>query len=339
MKRVGIVGAKGYGGEELIRLLLGHPGVRLTYLADRLEKPEPITQSLPQFAGRVDLLCENYDAKTAAGRCDLVFLALPHKVSMTVAPGLAALGVKVIDLSADYRLRADVYAAHYKTPQSDPANLKKAVYGLPELYRQKIKKASFIANPGCYPTAAVLGIAPALSAGLVDADDIVIDAKSGATGAGKKADVAFSFTELYGDFKGYRFLEHQHAPEIDQQLSRLADRQVRVAFCPHLLPVRRGIYETIYLKAKKAVTLEKVHRVYAAFYKTEPFVRVRSAGTLPQLKHVVDTNFCDIGCVVGPDRRRLVIVSAIDNLLKGASGQAVQNMNLMFGLPETTALL
>jgi len=340
MLRVGIVGAKGFGGEELIKLLVKHPLLRLTYLADQLDKPEPITKSLPQFVGLVDLDCEDFNVKAAAERCDLVFLAVPHTVSLTLVPKLAAKNLKIVDLSADYRLRnTSVYEAYYKTPQKDIKNLRKAVYGLPELYRAKIQRASLIANPGCYPTAAVLGIAPALAAGIIDPQDIIIDAKSGVTGGGRKADFALSFSELYGDFKGYRFLRHQHAPEIDQELTRLAAKKIKVAFCPHLLPVRRGIYETIHLKARKALSLEKVHRLYAKFYQTEPFVRVRELGVLSQLKHVVETNFCDIGLCVGPDRKRLVVVSAIDNLLKGASGQAVQNMNLMCGFPESTSLL
>ena len=339
MLRVGIVGAKGYGGEELINLLVNHPQVRLTYLADQLKRPEPISESLPQFADRVDLDCEPFDARTCVERCDLVFLALPHTVSMQLAPALAAKGRKIVDLSADYRLRnTAVYTAYYKKTHKDLANLKKAVYGLPELYRAKIKKASFIANPGCYPTAAILGVVPGLIAGLIDPKDIIIDAKSGVTGAGRKATLEFSFNELHADFKGYRFLRHQHAPEIDQELSRVAVKKIKVVFCPHLLPVRRGILETIYLKTKKAVSLEKVHGVYKKFYKTEPFVRVRKMGVLPQLKHVVRTNFCDIGLVADPEQKRLVVVSTIDNLLKGASGQAVQNMNLMCGFPEATAL-
>ncbi len=340
MIRIGIVGAKGFGGEELIRLLVNHPHVRLTYLSDRVEAPEPITASLPQFTGRVDLDCEPFNAKKAAGRCDLVFLALPHTVSMTLASGLAVRGKKIVDLSADYRLHdVGVYAAYYKTAHKDRVNLKKAVYGLPELYREKIKKAAFIANPGCYPTAAILGIVPALVAGIVDPQDIIVDAKSGVTGAGKKAGFEFSFTQLDGDFRGYRFLRHQHAPEIDQELSQVAAQKIKVVFCPHLLPVRRGIYETIYLRLKRSVSPEKIHGVYKKFYKTEPFVRVRGLDTLPQLRHVVETNYCDIGLAVDAGQRRLIVVAAIDNLVKGASGQAVQNMNLMCGFPESTALL
>jgi len=340
MVRAGIIGAKGYGGEELVGILLNHPQVRLTYLADKLERPEPIGASLPQFAGRVGLDCEPFDAKTAVERCDVIFLALPHTVSMQLAPALAVRGRKIVDLSADYRLRnTAVYTAYYKQTHKDKANLKKAVYGLPELYRAKIKRATFIANPGCYPTAAILGIAPALATGIVDPQDIVIDAKSGVTGAGRKASLEFSFNELHADFKGYRFLCHQHAPEIDQELSRLAVKKIRAVFCPHLLPVRRGILETIYMKTKKAASLDTIHGLYKKFYKTEPFVRVRDKGVLPQLKHVVMTNFCDIGLAVDPALKRLVVVAAIDNLLKGASGQAVQNMNLMCGFPESMALL
>ncbi len=340
MLRIGIIGAKGFGGEELIRLLVNHPHVRLTYLSDLVKEPAPITESLPQFAGRVDLNCEPFDAKKAAERCDLAFLALPHTVSMTLAPQLAARGRKIVDLSADYRLHdVAVYAAYYKTSHKDKANLKRAVYGLPELYREKIKKAAFVANPGCYPTAAILGIVPALAAGIVDPQDIIIDAKSGVTGAGKKAGFEFSFTQLDGDFRGYRFIRHQHAPEIDQELSRVAAKKIKVVFCPHLLPVRRGIYETIYLRLKRSAAPEKIHGLYKKFYKTEPFVRVRGVDVLPQLRHVVETNYCDIGLAVDAGHRRLIVVAAIDNLVKGASGQAVQNMNLMCGFPESSALL
>ena len=246
----------------------------------------------------------------------------------------------IVDLSADYRFKdTSIYQHWYHEAHKDKKNLKKFIYGLPELYREKIKKARWVANPGCYPTAAILGIAPVLSLGLADQDSIIIDAKSGVTGAGKKVAMDYIFPEVNENFKGYKFNTHQHAPEIDQELSNVSSSRVNVTFCPHLLPLNRGIYETIYIKLKKAFEAVRIEEIYKKFYKNEPFVRVKTYGTLPQLKDVVDTNFCDIGMVVDPSKKLLIVVSVIDNLLKGASGQAVQNMNLMSGFNERTALL
>jgi N-acetyl-gamma-glutamyl-phosphate reductase len=338
--RVGVVGARGYTGEELIRLLVRHPYVRLTYLAATVEEPVPIEEVFPKFAGVVRLDCEKFDVARSAARCDLLFLALPHTASMDYVPQLAKKGLRIVDLSADYRLKdPKVYAAWYHKAHRDTGNLKRFVYGLPELQREKIAKASWVANPGCYPTAAVLAIAPVLAAGLAPREGIIIDAKSGVTGAGKKVAPAYLYPEVNENFKGYKFNAHQHSPEIEQELSRLADASVRVVFCPHLLPVNRGILETVYVPLTKAAAPEKILEVYKRFYKEEPFVRVRPLGVLPELKDVVGTNFCDIGIAADPVRKILVIVSVIDNLLKGASGQAVQNMNLMLGVDEKTSLL
>jgi N-acetyl-gamma-glutamyl-phosphate reductase len=340
MKRVGIVGARGYTGRELIRILLKHPAVRLTYLAATLDDPQPISRIFPEFVGQTDLACEKFTLTRAVKQCDLVFLALPHTVSLSVVPKLMARRLKVIDLSADYRIRnCGTYERWYHKAHTDLLNLKRSVYGLPELYRERIKKAVLVANPGCYPTAAILGCAPVLAAGCVDPKDIVIDAKSGVSGAGKKATLDYSLAELEGNFKGYKFAAHQHAPEIDQELTKLAASKVGVVFCPHLLPVSRGIFETIYLRMTKNMSLEKVHDLYRKFYKGETFVRVKPLGESPELKHVNQTNYCDIGLAMDASRRLLIVASAEDNLIKGASGQAVQNMNLMIGSPETTALL
>lgn len=341
MLRVGIIGASGYAGEELIKLLLRHPDVRLTYLSAKIEKAMPVAQMFAYLAGRLDLVCELPSVEEAAAKSDLVFLALPHTVSMEFVPALIKKNKKIIDLSADYRLSdTDVYAQWYHTAHKDEANLGNFVYGLPELYREKIKQSAMIANPGCYPTAAILGLAPVVVAGLVaEPDHIVIDAKSGVTGAGRKASLDFFFSEVNENFKGYKYNTHQHLPEINQELSKLASSKINVVFCPHLLPVNRGILETIYIKLNKAVDAEKIEQVYKNFYKTEPFVRIKGIGNLPELKDVVNTNFCDIGFVVDEARRFLVVVSVIDNLLKGASGQAVQNMNIMCGFQEKQSLL
>lgn len=340
MIKVGIVGARGYTGEELIKILIKHPSVRLTYLAATLEKAVDAAEIFPKFKGLIDLACENFSVDKAAAACDLLFLCLPHTISMDFVPALIKKGKKIVDLSADYRLKdIQAYREWYHKDHADAANIKKFIYGLPELYREKIKNTDCVANPGCYPTAAILGIAPMVASGIADGSSIIIDAKSGATGAGRKASADFFFSEVNENFKGYKFNVHQHSPEINQELSNLSDARIDVVFCPHLLPLNRGILETIYLKLNKAMDAEKIEEIYKKFYKAEPFVRVRGMGKLPELKDVVGTNFCDIGLVYDAAKKLLIVVSVIDNLLKGASGQAVENMNIMSGFPEGTALL
>lgn len=340
MKNVGVIGATGYAGEELIDLLLHHSNVKISYLAAKIEKPDKISNIFPRFKNRIDLMCAEPQLSEITSKCDLVFLALPHTQSMQLAAPLLKAGKIVIDLSADYRFGDfAVYEKFYKTSHTDKLNLKKAVYGLPELYREDIKKAHLIANPGCYPTAAILGITPALVSGLIDAEDIFIDAKSGVSGAGRKAVADFMFAELNSNFKAYKVNTHQHMPEIDQELSKISKKKIATNFVPHLLPINRGILETIYLKLKKSATSQDILDVYKRFYKKEPFVRVMDLGINPQLKDVVHTNFCDIGINADADKKVLIVISAIDNLVKGASGQAIQNMNIICGFPETQGLL
>jgi len=338
---IGIVGATGYAGEELIGILLKHPNVRISYLCAKIDKPKVISDIFPKFKGKIDLVCYQPDIKyTAGGESDLVFLALPHTVSMKFTPRLLSAGKRVIDLSADYRLKdASIYTQFYKTKHADRAHLKNAIYGLPELYRQDIKKARLIANPGCYPTCAILALAPLVATNSVDLNSIIIDAKSGVTGAGRKASIESFFSEINEDFKAYKVNAHQHMPEINQELSGLAGKKIKVVFVPHLLPLNRGILETIYVKKTQNTKRKTQNTVslYKKFYKKEPFVRIRGEGDLPQLKDVTGTNFCDIGIV--ESKEGIIIVTTIDNLLKGASGQAVQNMNIMYGFPEYTALL
>jgi N-acetyl-gamma-glutamyl-phosphate reductase len=277
--------------------------------------------------------------KETIKKCDLVFLALPHTESMNVAPKLLSAGLKVIDLSADYRLKKiQVYETWYGHKHTDTKNLSKAIYGLPELFRQKIKTADFIANPGCYPTAAILGLAPLISTRR-DIQSIVVDAKSGVSGAGRKPSVGLLLSEANENFKAYKVLSHQHAPEIEQYLSQLAGRATHIHFVAHLLPITRGILNTMYVHLKDGMTLNQVHSLYKKFYKMEPFVRLLAPGNQPETKHVANTNFCDIGLVVSPDKKMVVITSAIDNLVKGAAGQAVQNMNIMYGFNEIEGLL
>jgi N-acetyl-gamma-glutamyl-phosphate reductase len=340
---VGIIGASGHTGEVLIDILLDHPGVRITSLFNSGKSgsgEQPISDIFPRFKRRLDIVCAKPDFARIKKDCDLVFLALPHTVSMQFVPKLLSMGKRVIDLSADYRLTSpSLYKEFYKVPHGDKANLKNAVYGLPELYRAKIKSAKLLANPGCYPTSAILAVAPLLAVNLADADSIVIDAKSGVSGAGKKLEKEFLFSEVQGDFKAYKVNTHQHAPEINQVLSKISSGKIEVVFVPHLLPIERGILSTVYIKKAPGAKLKTggVLDLFRKFYKHEPFVRIKPEGVFPRIKDVVKTNFCDIG--VRDSGRAVIVISAIDNLLKGASGQAVQNMNIMYKFPETTGLL
>ncbi|MFC1646082.1 N-acetyl-gamma-glutamyl-phosphate reductase [Candidatus Omnitrophota bacterium] len=339
MIKVGIIGATGYTGEELIKILIRHPHVRLTYLAAKIDKEQPIDEIFPYLKSRLSLKCEILDIQQAISKSDLFFLALPHTVSFKIAPILSNHKKRVIDLSADYRIKnGNVYKEWYKAVHKDKVNLKKSVYGLPELYREDIKKADLIANPGCYPTAAILSICPAVVSDVVDYDSIIIDAKSGVTGAGRKASMSFFYSEINEGLKAYKIDSHQHMPEINQELSKLAGKKVNVTFCPHLAPMDRGILETIYLRLKKKIALTQVSKIYKRFYKTEPFVRILDSEPY-STKSVVGTNFCDIGFKMKEDGKLLIVISTIDNLLKGAAGQAVQNMNIMCGFPEESGLI
>jgi len=338
--KVAIIGATGHTGEELISILLNHPKAQITKLYNTSNEPQIISDVFPKFKNRIDQLCKKPDFNEISKECDLVFLALPHTVSMNYIPKLLKMGKRVIDLSADYRLKnVSVYEKYYKVAHKDKINLKEAVYGLPEIYQAKIKTAKLVANPGCYPTCAILSLAPLVALNLIDLDSIIIDAKSGVSGAGKKIVKEFLFGEIQGDFKAYKVNVHQHAPEIDQILSKLAIKKIKVTFVPHLLPIERGILETIYAKKTADFKLKgnNLVSIYKKFYKNEPFVRIKAQDEFPRIKDVVGTNFCDIG--IKEENDKVIIVSVIDNLLKGASGQAVQNMNIMYKLPENMGLL
>ena len=340
---VGIIGATGHTGEVLIELLLAHPNVKITHLYNSGRSGQlscVISDVFPKFKKRLDLVCKKADFVEIKKDCDLIFLALPHTVSMKFVPKLLSLGKKVIDLSADYRIKNPaVFEKFYKTFHQDKINLKEAVYGLPELNRLKIKNAKLLANPGCYPTSAILALAPLLAVNLVDTDSIIIDAKSGVSGAGKKLENEYLFSEIQGDFRAYKVNVHQHAPEINQSLSKLSGKKIDVVFVPHLLPIDRGILSTIYLKKAVGAKLKvkNLIELYKKFYKNEPFIRIKPDGVFPRIKDVVKTNFCDIG--VKGFGKTIIVICAIDNLLKGASSQAVQNMNIMYKLPEVTGLL
>jgi len=331
---VGIVGYRGYSGAELARILEHHPRVSPILLAHREDAavhPRPQRASGPRHAPCTP------EAVLAEG-ISVVFLATPPDVSMELAPALLAAGVKVIDLSGAFRLRTPAaYAAWYKEPHTQPDLLAEAAYGLPEFCRERIPAARLVANPGCYPTAANLAIRPLLDAGVVDrAAGIVCDAKSGVSGAGRKPSLKTSFCEVTGNFSVYSVLHHRHVPEV-LMISGLEEREF--SFTAQLLPVDRGILETIYLRTARSASAEYLLSIYAQRYAGEAFIRLYSAGHLPDLHAVVRTNYCDIGLAVDAATGRAVVVSAIDNLVKGAAGQAVQNMNLLLGYPEAEGLL
>ena len=334
--RAGLVGITGYTGMELARLLACHPQMRLVTGCSRSESGRllgdfyPFLRSLPGS----DVVISVYNAKAVAEQCDVVFLAVPHGKAMVMAGELVDLGVKVVDLSADFRIHdAAVYEKWYNVTHARKDLLPKAVFGLPELYADKIAGCQLVANPGCYPTSAILGLAPALQAGLVSSSDIVIDSKSGTSGAGRKAQVTSLFCEVHDSFKAYGLAKHRHTPEIEQELSLLAGTPLTVSFNPHLVPMGRGILSTIYTKLAGDASLEEIHNAYTDFYQDKPFVRVLPLGELPETRNVKGSLFCDIGLVADPRTRRLIIVSVIDNICRGASGQALSNANLMFGLP------
>jgi N-acetyl-gamma-glutamyl-phosphate reductase len=269
---------------------------------------------------------------------DLVFLALPHGASMEIAPVFLKVGKKVIDLSADYRIRdLSVYEAWYRKHVSAEL-IPEAVYGLPELYREEIRSARLLANPGCYPTSVILGLAPALRSGLVDASSVIADSKSGASGAGREPLLTSMYCEVSGGFKAYKVAGHRHTPEIEQELGRLAGQPMIISFTPHLLPLKRGILSTLYAKLERDISTEEAVALYREFYEKEPFVRVCRPGQLPNISSIAGSNFCDIGVTVDKRANRLIVVSVIDNLIKGASGQAIQNMNIMYNLPEDSGL-
>lgn len=338
MIKTGIIGVSGYSGATALEILLKHRRVRVHYVS-AISTQGKIEEILPRLKGRTTLTCEVLNLKKAIETCEVLFLAVPHTASMDITPQLLKAGRRVIDLSGDYRLQSTaVYRQWYGKPHADKKNLAKAVYGLPELYREKIKKAQLVSNPGCYPTAAILGLAPLMATRSKHIQSIIIDAKSGVSGAGKKLSAPLMFGELDENFKAYKVLNHQHTPEIEQYLSRVAGGEVKVTFVPHLLPVKHGILETIYVTLKKETDLNELQSIYQKFYKTEPFVRVLDKGIQPELKDVVGTNYCDIALTLSVDKKMLVITSAIDNLFKGAAGQAVQNMNIMYGFDETEGL-
>ncbi len=334
--KVAVLGATGFTGEKLVELLIGHPYVELTYLTSRTPVPVPYSDIFPKFKSRIKLKCEKLDISKALEKADFFFLALPHSVSMEIAPLLLKKGKKIVDLSADYRLKdRSVYRKFYKKTHKDKKNLEIAVYGLPEFFKDKIRTASLVANPGCYPISIVLVLGPLLKEGLIK-NDIVVDSKSSITGAGRKALIDYHYSNVAGNLWAYKAFSHQHLPEIIEVLKNVSGICPKINFVPHVVGLENGIYSTAYVSFKKAVNTAKLSKVYARYYGSTPFVRLLDR--FPKLKDVVGTNFCDIGFSVDIKEKKAVLVSCIDNLIKGAAGGAVQNMNIMSGFEEADGL-
>jgi N-acetyl-gamma-glutamyl-phosphate reductase len=336
MIKVGVVGGTGYTGVELLRLLTGHPDAELTIITSRSEAGQPVADLFPNLRGHVDLAFSEPDIAQLSA-CDLVFFATPNGTAMTMVPQLLEAGVRVIDLAADFRLRqADEWQQWYGMAHTCPEFLPQAVYGLPEVNRAAIAQARLVANPGCYPTAVQLGFLPLLERGLVDSEHLIADAKSGVSGAGRTATTATLLCEASENFKAYAVPGHRHLPEIRQGLEQASGTAVGLTFVPHLTPMIRGIHATLYAQLRDAVP--DLQALYEARYRDEPFVDVLPAGSHPETRSVRGANHCRIAIHRPAGGHTLVILSVIDNLVKGAAGQALQNMNIMFGLNEESGL-
>ena len=335
MIKVAIIGASGYTASESLKILARHRDVEVTYLAATQDRGL-ISDNFPQLKGLFDLEVKQYDPQAAAELADVVLCCLPHKVAMDSVAGLMEAGIKVVDFSADYRLHdVKLYEEVYAVEHTDPANIPNAAFGLPELFRDQIVGKQLVANPGCYPTAASLGLAPLLKEKLIEPADIIVNAVSGASGAGRKPKQMFHFPEMTENIFAYGVQGHRHNPEIDQILSEFSGDSVSTLFMPHVGCFERGIIETIYCKPLKDVSQQQLDELYQQYYSGEQFVRLRKEP--PAARDVANSNFCDICPVV--TRGRIVVFSAIDNLIKGAAGQAIQNMNIICGLEESAGLL
>jgi N-acetyl-gamma-glutamyl-phosphate reductase len=336
--RVGIIGATGYTGVELLRLLLLHPEVEVTALTSQKYAGVPIDQVFPSLRKHLPLTCEELAVEKISKKTDFIFTAVPHKTAMETVPLFYRQGKRVVDLSADFRFKDPAVYERWYQKHTSTDLLPESVYGLPELHREKIRKAKIVGNPGCYPTGALIGLIPLVKKGMVSLENVVIDSKSGVSGAGRDAVLESLFCEVNEGVKAYKIFEHRHLPEIEQELSEIAQKKVSVTFVPHLIPMDRGILTTLYLVLTKRWKAEEVLNTFQEHYQKEPFVRIYPKGKFPNTKDVRGSNYCDIGVKVNEAEDRAVIVTAIDNLVKGASGEAVQNMNIMLGYPETMGL-
>jgi N-acetyl-gamma-glutamyl-phosphate reductase len=336
--KVGIVGGTGYTGVELLRILSKHPQVELVAITSRSEQGQAVADMYPNLRGHIDLRFTVPDHDVLA-RCDVVFFATPHNVAMQTVPDLMKRGVRIIDLSADFRIRdAELWSRWYGEPHTAPELLKQAVYGLPEINRARIREAQLVAAPGCYPTSVQLGFLPLLEKGWIDPNRLIANSASGVSGAGRQAKIDNLFAEVNDSFKAYGVAGHRHLPEIEQGLVDIAGKPVQLTFVPHLLPIVRGIHSTLYAELSADIALEQLQEAFAARYANEPFVDVLPTGVQPQTRSVKGSNICRIGVQRPQGRNTVVVFTVIDNLTKGASGQAVQCMNIMCGLPETQGL-
>lgn len=337
--RVGIAGVTGYTGSELLRILVNHPDVEITCITSETYQGKNISAVHHQFRGLIDQQCRPLDPELLVKETDLVFTALPHGRSCAVVPYLLEKGKKVIDLSADFRLKdPGLYERWYGWEHPAPELLKKAVYGIPELNRQTIGSADLVANPGCYPTSVILALAPLLRQNIIDSGTIIIDSKSGVSGAGRVPKQDYHFPECTENFKAYKVVGHQHTPEIEQELGIIAGEPLVISFTPHLVPMKRGILSTIYVKPKEVIEEKNLAELYTEAYRGEVFIRILEPPALPETRFVCGSNFCDLSFRVDKRSNNVILISAIDNLVKGASGQAVQNMNVLFQWPEHRGL-
>ncbi|HUL36263.1 MAG TPA: N-acetyl-gamma-glutamyl-phosphate reductase [Thermodesulfobacteriota bacterium] len=336
--KVGIVGATGYTGLELLRFLIHHPEIEITALTSQKYAGVEIDKVFPALTNQIQIKCEELSPERISEKTDLIFTAVPHKTAMEMVPIFYRQGKRIIDLSADFRLKdANLYEKWYQKHTASDL-LRESVYGLPELHRDKIRKAKIVGNPGCYPTGALIGLIPLVKKGLISLEGIVVDSKSGVSGAGRDVVLESLFCEVNEGVKAYKIFAHRHTPEIEQELSQLVQKEIRVTFVPHLIPMDRGILSTLYVRLVKKMKTEELLNAFQDHYRGEPFIRIYPKGKLPNTKDVRGSNFCDIGAVVREPDDRVVVVTAIDNLVKGASGEAVQNMNIMLGYPETMGL-
>jgi N-acetyl-gamma-glutamyl-phosphate reductase len=330
-----IIGASGYSGAELLRLLSLRSDVQVKKVTAHTFAGKRVEDLYPVFSGRVGLEYEAFSNELDG--VEIAFVSLPSGESMNIVPQLVSSVAHIIDLSGDFRLRsAELYETYYHHPHSAPSMLGQAVYGLPELFSSSIKSARLVANPGCYATSVILALAPALKHAVVAAEDIVVNSLSGVTGAGRTSSIDFSFSEVNENIRAYKIGTHQHTPEIQSILEQATGKAVSLSFVPHLVPINRGIYTTIHARLNSAISESELIELYQSFYRDAPFVRIKRQ--VPQIKDVLYTNFCDIGLAVDRRTNDLILISVIDNLMKGAAGQAVQNMNIMFGIPQEQGL-
>ena len=341
MVKIGIIGASGYTSSELMRLLVTHPkDLKIELVTSETFTGQRVDRVLPNLRGFIDLDFEKLEIQSLENQVDVVILAVPHKVAMDFVPQIRNQGIRVIDFSADYRLNDQlIYEEWYDIDHTDPNRMPNTVYGLPERYRDLIRGANLVANPGCYPTTSILPSIPIISKQLVELDQIIIDAKSGISGAGSKPKGTTHYPNRESNLVAYGVTSHRHTPEIEQELSAINGDKIIVNFTPHLVPMTRGILTTLYFKLKQPMSTQDLLDIYADFYQHEPFIRVLDRGEYPQTKSVLGSNFCDIGLEVDPRTNRAIVMAATDNLVKGASGAVVQNLNLMFGYDETAGLM